>query len=226
MPSAESAARAFDQLIAGRHSCRAFASTVVPRDTITRILQAAQATASWSNVQPWHVIVTEGEATDRFRSALIAHAASATAKPDLPFPREYPGVYADRRRHCAMQLYASVGITTREAAANHVADNYRLFGAPHVAIVSTPEALGVYGAVDCGAYVNSFLLAAASLGVATLAQAALASHSAFVRSHFGIPDGRLVVCGIAFGYADASHPANRLRVGRAPLGDAVAWHEH
>ena len=49
-----------------------------------------------------------------------------------------------------------------------------MFGAPHVAIVTSDEALGVYGAVDCGAYVSNFMLAAHSLGVGSIAQAALA----------------------------------------------------
>jgi hypothetical protein len=52
----------------------------------------------------------------------------------------------------------------REAYAKQGLENYRLFGAPHVAIVTSDEALGTYGAVDCGAYVNNFLLAAQSLG--------------------------------------------------------------
>ena len=45
----------------------------------------------------------------------------------------------------------------------------------------------------------------------------------FVRSHFGIADDRLVVCGISFGYEDAAHPANSFRTRRAPLSEAVTW---
>ena len=80
----------------------------------------------------------------------------------------------------------------REAYAKQGLENYKLFGAPHVAIITSDEALGTYGAVDCGAYVNNFLLAAQSLGVASISQAALASHSKFVREHFGLGDDRLV----------------------------------
>ena len=53
-------------------------------------------------------------------------------------------------------------------------ENFRLFGAPHVLIVTSERDLGVYGAVDCGLYGGSLLLAAQSLGIATIAQAALA----------------------------------------------------
>src|SRR5690606_21419224 len=100
-------------------------------------------------------------------------------------------------------------------------ENFRFFGAPHVAIVTTDAALGVYGALDCGAYVGNFMLAAWSLGVAAIAQAALASHPAPLREHLGIPQDRLIVCGISFGYADPTHPANAFRTTRADPRECV-----
>ena len=81
----------------------------------------------------------------------------------------------------------------------------------------------MYGAVDCGGFVSTFLLAAQSLGVATVAQAALARYSPFVRRHFEIPDDRLIVCGISFGYADQNHLVNSYRTSRAPLSEAVSF---
>lgn len=104
-------------------------------------------------------------------------------------------------------------------------ENFRLFGAPHVAIVTSDEALGVYGAIDCGAWVANFMLAAQSVGVATIAQGALALHSPFVREHFGLGDERRVICGVSFGYEDTGHPANGFRTGRVPLAQAVSWVE-
>lgn len=215
----------FEALLSQRYSCRGFLPRPVPKATITRILELAQRTASWCNAQPWQVVVASGPATERFREALCSHAASARAVADIPFPREYRGVYLARRRECGFQLYDSVGIRRgdREASARQGMENFRLFGAPHVAIVTTDEALGVYGAVDCGAYVSNFCLAARSLGVATIAQAALASQSEFVRSHFGIGDDRQVVCGISFGYEDGAHPANGFRTRRAAVAEAVTW---
>lgn len=219
---------AIDQLLHARWSCRGFLPQPVPRATIDRILELAQRTASWCNTQPWQVVVTSGAGTERFREALGAHVAShPEIEPDFPFPREYPGVYRERRRECGFQLYESVGIKRgdREASARQGAENFRFFGAPHVAIITTPEALGVYGAVDCGAYVSNFMLAAQSLGVATIAQAALAGYSPFIRAHFGIPQDQRIVCGISFGYADLEHPANGFRTTRAPIGDVVRWVE-
>lgn len=217
------AADVLARLAGGRFSCRAFQPTPVPEATIQRILEIAQRSASWCNSQPWQVVVTGGAATDRFRRALYAHASTHAGEPDFPHPREYHGVYRDRRRECGFQLYASLGIgrDDKAAAKRQAMENFNLFGAPHVAIVTSDEALGTYGAVDCGGYVANFLLAACSLGVATVPQAALASHPAFIRSHFGLGPDRLVVCGISFGYADLEDPANGFRTTRASTADAT-----
>ncbi len=228
-PQVEDAGRSADgvfaDLLAQRYSCRGFLPQSVPQATIARILELAQRTASWCNAQPWQVVITSGAATDRFRDAVYRHATSNAADADIPFPREYRGACLARRRECGFQLYDSVGIKRgdREASGRQGLENFRLFGAPHVAIITSDEALGVYGAVDCGAYVSNFMLAARSLGVATIAQAALASQSKFVRSHFGIGDDRLVVCGISFGYEDKAHSANGFRTRRAAVAEVVTW---
>lgn len=95
-----------------------------------------------------------------------------------------------------------------------------------MAIVTSDEALGVYGAIDCGAYVSNFALAARGLGVATIAQAALASYPDFIRSHFQLPEQQRVVCAVSFGFEDTTHPANAFRTTRAAIDDAVRWVEN
>jgi nitroreductase len=215
-------------LLGERHSCRGFLPHAVPRETIARFLEMAQRTPSWCNSQPWQVIVTSGAATGRFRAGLMQHAATHAPSPDLDFPREYRGVYLERRRACGWQLYESVGIPRgdREASARQGMENFRLFGAPHVAIVTTDEAQGTYGAIDCGAYVSNFMLSAWSLGVASIAQAAIAGQAKFVRAHFKLAPDRQVLCGISFGFEDADHPANKYRTSRASLKEAVDWIEN
>lgn len=219
------AVECFERLLAQRYSCRGFLPGQVPRETIERILALAQRTASWCNSQPWKLWITSGAQTERFRQALCAHAAAHPARPDLEWPREYRGVYLDRRRECGLQLYEAVGVQRGDRAAGERQrmENFRLFGAPHAAIVTSDEALGTYGAIDCGAYVGNFMLAAHSLGVASIAQAALGAHAQFTREYFGIPSDRLIVCGISFGFADPAHPANAFRTTRAPIADAVRW---
>jgi nitroreductase len=222
------AADVLEKLLRNRRSCRGFLPDPLPEATIRRALTMAQRTASWCNSQPWDPIVTSGGATDRFREALAAHMAkpeNAGPRSDFPFPPKYEGVHRTRQLETARQLYESMGIEwgDRAASAKAVFENFRLFGAPHFMLITTPRLIGVYGAIDCGAYVSSFLLAAESLGFAAVPQAAIALASPFVRDYFGLSDEHMVVCGISFGLADADHPANRFMTYRAELGDAVTF---
>ena len=212
-----------ERLLAERYSCRAFKSDPVPRAVIERIVRSAQRTASWCNSQPWHATIVSGAETERFRKCMYEKAASGgDAAPDFPWPREYVGPYLARRRESGFQLYDAVGIAKGDkvAAAKQALENFNFFGAPHVAIITTPEPLGVYGAIDCGAYVSNFMLVAQALGINSIAQAALARRPDVVRDHLKLADDRRVVCGISFGYAKHDAP---YRTSRAPLSEAVTF---
>jgi nitroreductase len=223
------------RLLAARYSCRAYRPDPVPRPLIEQMLAVAQMSPSWCNSQPWQVIVTEAEGTERFRKVLFERAARETAAagvsaptPDFAFPTAYRGVYKERQREVGWQLYASVGIAygDRVSSGKQALENFRLFGAPHALIVTTERDLGIYGAVDCGVYINSVLLAAQSLGLGMIPQAALAAYAPLMHQHFGIADERLIVLGASFGYPDETHPANSFRSRRAPLSAVVQWADH
>ena len=100
-------------------------------------------------------------------------------------------------------------------------ENYRLFGAPHVAIVTTEADLGPYGAMDTGGFVALFTLAAEARGLASIPQAAVAAQAPFLRDWFGIPENRQILCAISFGREDRDHPANAFRTERAPLSEVL-----
>jgi len=215
-----------EELLNERYSVRAFLPQPVPHATIEHVLMVAQRTASWCNSQPWQVIIASGEEKEKFRKLIYAEAASgAPHDSDFPFPREYLGVYLERRRESGFQLYNTLGIPRGDKAAyaKQALENYNFFGAPHVAIIHTDEPLGVYGALDCGAYVSNFILAAQALGLGTIPQAALARHSGLIRRHFKLSDDRRVVCGISFGYADHDHKVNSYRTTRASISDTVTF---
>lgn len=215
-----------EELLGERYSVRAFLPQEVDRKTIEHVLNVAQRTASWCNSQPWQVVIASGEAKERFRKEIYATASSgAPDDGDFPFPREYRGVYLARRRESGFQLYNTLGIPRgdRLAYAKQSLENFNFFGAPHVAILHTDEALGVYGAIDCGAYVGNFMLAAQALGLGVIAQAALAHQSGLIRRHFRLGDDRRAVCGISFGYPDRDHRINSYRTSRAEISDAATF---
>ena len=216
-------AAVLERLLTDRWSCRGFTDETVPRDVIERLLTIAQRTPSWCNTQPWQLVITSGEETKRLREALLA--SLDPTRSDFDFPTSYNGVYRERRRESGWQLYEAVGVQKgdRDASAVQMLRNFEFFGAPHAAILTTDEDLGVYGAIDCGLYVDTFLLAAQALGLGACAQAALAACAPFLREYFALPDTRKVVCGIAFGYPYLHHPTNTYRTSRAPIEEVVTF---
>lgn len=218
----EDHATVLNELLTSRRSCRGFRSDEVPPDLLKRLLSMAQNAASWCNTQPWHLHVTRGEGTARIRAALEEDQPSA---PDFKFPLAYEGVYLERRRECGFQLYEAMGVARgdRVASAAQASRNFELFGAPHLAVITTESALGDYGAIDCGLYVQAFLLSAESLGLGAIAQAAIADKSATVRRVLNLPDQRKIVCGISFGYADLDHPSAQFRTTRADVDSVFTY---
>jgi nitroreductase len=216
----------FSRLVADRRSCRGFLPTPVPHEQIETMLGLAQRAASWCNTQPWGIYVTEGDATERLRAALfdLAVSGAATAS-DVDFPPGYAGRFLERRRDAGWRLYEAVGVERgdREGSRRQNLGNFRLFGAPHVAVITVASELGPYALLDVGVYLGTLLLAAESLGIGAIPQAALALYSDLLREFFEIPPEEIVLAGVSFGWPDLEHPANAVRVGRATLEESVRW---
>ncbi|MGP3916300.1 nitroreductase [Nonomuraea sp. 10N515B] len=218
-------AELLEELLRRRHSCRAFHPEQLPRSLVDRMFSIAQRTASWCNTQPWQVIVTSGLATERLRAVLYEAASTRPMRSDIPPPSEYRGIYRLRRSESGHGLYEALAIarTDTEARGRQALENFRFFGAPHVAIVTSDAALGTYGVLDVGGYITTLTLAAEALGIGLVPQAALAMQSPAIRAFFDIPEERVIVAGLSFGYGDHGQPVNAYRTSRADVCDAVTW---
>ncbi|MCQ9387204.1 nitroreductase [Brevibacterium sp. 50QC2O2] len=224
------AAQVLDRLLTERFSCRAFLPEPVPHETISQIIASASHAPSWCNTQPWHLHVLEGTAAGELRGAVSTAARQRLAKglpetPDIPFPTSFEGVYRERRRASGWQLYDAVGVRKgdREASGREMLKNFDFFAAPTVAILTTTATLGTYGVLDCGLFLQSFLLAAQARGVAGVPQAAPAGYSDVIRRELGLDDDRLVVCAVALGFPDSEAPVNGYRTARQGLDELVTW---
>ncbi len=218
-----------EELLGERYSVRAF----LPRASAARNHRACAAGGATHRVVVQQPALAGADRERRGQGAFsrddLSHGAASGAPEDgdFPFPREYLGVYLERRRESGFQLYNTLGIARGDKAAyaKQALENYNFFGAPHVAIIHTDEALGVYGAIDCGAYVGNFMLAAQALGLGTIPQAALARQSGLIRKHFNLAPDRRVVCGISFGFADNAHKVNSYRTSSASVADTATFVE-
>lgn len=213
----------FKDVVESRYSCRAFLPDEVAPAQIDTLFALAQRSPSWSNTQPWEVHLASGDSARSFGRALTQRVLTHPPKPDLDMPAKYAGVFAQRRRETGYGLYQSLGIARedKQARTAQLMLNYEFFGAPHVAVITSDRNQGVYGAVDCGSYVATLTMAATSLGLASIAQAAIAQYSDFVRDYLDLGDDRSVVCAVSFGHANPEHPANTFRTTRAELPEVV-----
>jgi len=213
------------QAIAARRSVRGFRSDTVPREVLERVFVASQRAPSWCNIQPWRVVLTGGSQTAELKAALAEAARTTMPSPEVPFPVEYPEPYKAHRRACGAALYQAMGVAYDDKVARYDAwmRNFSSFGAPHMAIVSMDRRFGLYAALDVGCWLQTVLLAATAEGLATCAQASLATYPAAARRVLGIPDGELILFGIAVGWEDATEPANACRTDRSPLEENVRF---
>lgn len=212
----------FETMLEERYSCRAFRPEPVADQILDGIFALAQRAPSWCNTQPWHVHLLGGEALSTFAQGLGEHVLTAEQRADLGVP-SYEGVHAERRREAGYGLYSALGIdrSDREGRARQMLKNFSFFGAPHAAVVTTDRSLGAYGAVDCGGYVTTLMLAAQSMGMGVIAQGAIAMYSDFVREFLDLSDDRMVVCGIALGFPDEVDPVNAFRTSRSDVSAVV-----
>jgi nitroreductase len=157
---------------------------------------------------------------------MYERAASGAAPVwDIPPIEQYTGVYQERRRECGWSLYGAVGVQKgdRIASGKQALENFRFFGAPHLALLTTHASLGARALLDCGGYIASFLLAAQALNVAAVPQASIAYRADVIREQLALPQDQYVVCGISFGWAQEGHAANSYRTTRARVQDVVEF---
>lgn len=203
-------------LLNSRYSCRAYKKQEVSEKDIREIISTASRVPTWCNAQPWEVLVTRGEATEKLSQLLIESTKTQQINPDFNWPTQYVGQYAQRRRQCGYQLYESIGIQKedKKRRKEQMMLNYKFFGAPHVAIITSESDLGPYGSMDCGGFIAAFTIVAQAKGIATIAQASVTGYAQTIRKYFQIPKNRLIQTAISFGYSDDLHPINHFRTER------------
>ncbi len=61
------------EVLAARHSSRAYKQAAVPRDVLVRIVEAATRAPSWGNTQPWEIFIAAGETMNAIRAAFLGN---------------------------------------------------------------------------------------------------------------------------------------------------------
>ena len=219
-----------DEVIRSRRSVRAYLPDPVSRETVAEILRVSSRAPSGTNMQPWKVYVTTGEAKRKIAEAILTSGIRAEKiewDEYKYYPDQFFEPYLTRRRTVGFSLYSLLGIGRRDVErmrAQHDR-NFVFFDAPVGLIFTIDRRLEVGSWLDFGMFLENIMIAARGRGMHTCPQAAFAPYHRQIRPVLGIPDGEVIVCGMALGFEDTSKPENALRTERAPLEDWAVFED-
>ena len=211
------------QAVAARRSVRGFLDTPVKLAVLHDLAQAAARAPSGGNLQPWHVHIVHGDARVRLKAEMAGKLARGeTEVPEYAvYPLALDDPYRARRSEVGEALYGHLGIPRddRPARRRWFAENYRFFGAPAAYFCSVDRGMGPPQWSDLGMYLQTLMLLAVEAGLGTCAQECWAMFPETVGRVLGLPEGRMLFCGMAVGFEDTNAPANALRSERADAGE-------
>src|SRR4030042_537290 len=94
-----------------RKSIRAFKPNPIARDVLEKILQAVSNSPSYTNTQPWEVVVVSGKKKKELGWKLLDLAkAKAPTSPDLPMPKGWPPALEERSREHGGRRLSTLGV--------------------------------------------------------------------------------------------------------------------
>ncbi len=214
------------EAITTRRSIRAFTNEPVPQDVIEKILTDAARAPSGTNIQPWHVIVLQGDAKNDLVDAVQAAFDSGDSKSqDEYYPSEFVEPYLARRRKIGWDMYGLLGIERGEydKMAAQARKNYEFFGAPVGMIFTLHETMRSGGWMDLGLFLGNIMTLAREHGLHTCPQAAWQEFGHIVHEHLDLPAEQAMIVGLALGYEDTDAIVNTLTTERAPLSEFVEF---
>ena len=215
------------EALTSRKSTRAFLDKEVSKELINQILQVAKTAPSGTNTQPWQVAVVSGNTKNKLCSAMEnAFLNKQKAKMDYQYyPKEFVNQYKARRKECGLLMYSTLKITRedKQLQLQQWAANYRAFDAPVMLLFFIDNILEKGSYLDYGMFIQSVMLAATELGLATCPQAALAEYPEITREILGFNSEKLLLCGLALGYEDKTAAINSYRTSRIELSEFVRY---
>jgi nitroreductase len=215
------------EAVTGRRSVRRFLTTPVAPEVVKAILAAAARAPSGTNIQPWYVYCAMGAARDRLSEAALRAARASERSEEyayMPSPLREP--YLTRRRRVGYELYRLYGIARDDydRRKDAMLRNFEFFGAP-VGLFFAMDRDLLYGSwLDCGMFMQNVMILARAHGLETCPQQAWCEYGKVVHDELEIPVNRILLSGMALGYADPVAPENTLLSERVGVDEFVSFH--
>ncbi len=211
-----------------RQSIRGFKPAPVPKDVINKILEAVSNTPSYTNTQPWEVVVVSGEKKDELSKIIFELAkAKAPTNPDLPMPKSWLPEYEARSGEHGARRLATLGIERGDEEGREKLRlmNFEFYGAPCAAFLFIDGSLGEWSIFDMGLFAQNLILAAHSLGVESVLQASVTNYAPEIKKFLGIPDSKKLIICIPLGYTDEEAKLNAYRSLKQKPEEFTRWYE-
>lgn len=219
------------EAITNRSSKRAYLSKPVPRDIQEKILNAAAMTPSGANMQPWITYaISDKEVLKNIGDAIIEKMQSGVENDQFIqyYPLNWVAPYKKRRLETGVGLYKLMGVDRKdyETRTKMWHDNFRWFGAQTVFFVFTDKANieNAQGALlDCGAYMQSIMLAAQEFEIDSCPQGATTEFGKVIADVLDIPDNLALLYSVVLGYEDKDAKINSYQPQRVSLEENVTF---
>ena len=211
-----------------RQSIRAFKPNPINRDVMEKILEAVSNSPSFSNTQPWEVVVVSGKKKDELsRKLLELVRAKAPTSPDLPRPKGWPKVLEERSREHGARRLSTLGVARDDEEGREKLSlmNYEFYGAPCAVFLFIDGSLGEWSIFDMGLFTQNLILAAHALGVGSCLQASVTNYAPEIKQLLGIPESKKLVICISMGYPDEKAKLNAYRSIKQNPDAFTKWRE-
>jgi len=216
------------ECIKTRYSARGFKPKPIPRNVMNQILEAVRNTPSYTNTQPWEVVVVSGKKKDELSKVIFALAkAKAPTSPDLPMPKGWPAAHDARGHEHGARRLATLGIERGDEAGreNLRLLNFEFYGAPCVVFLFMDGSLEEWSIFDMGLFAQNFILAAHSQGVESVLQASLTNYAPQIKKFLGVAESKKLIIGISLGYPDNEAKLNKYRSLKQKPAEFTKWCE-
>ena len=214
-----------------RSSKRKFLNKPVSKEIQEKILDAASMTPSGANMQPWVVYaISNKKVLDNVGNDIIEHIENGGDVDQFIqyYPLNWINPYKKRRITTGAGLYKHLEVNRKDDEKRKELwhDNYRWFGAQTVFFICTDKSLieGAQGAfIDCGAYMQSLMLAAQAYGIDSCPQGSTTEYGKIIAKTLDLPENLALLYSIVLGYEDTSAIQNTYQPQRAPLEEILTF---
>ena len=219
------------EALQNRSSKRAYLDKKVPKEIIEKILEAASHTPSGANMQPWiSYAVSNEEVLKNVGDAIIETMSSGVEHDQFIqyYPVKWVAPFKKRRIVTGAGLYKLMEVDRKDndTRIKMWHDNFRWFGAGNVIFVFTDKNNidGASGAlIDCGAYMQSIMLAAQEFGIESCPQGSTTEFGKVVARTLDVPENLALLYSVVLGYEDKDAKINTYQPARVSVETTVTF---